>query len=161
MKFSNGCWLNKDGITRFSPQEVYSSDKNEKVLTMYAPCNRINHRGATLGGPVITYKITSPLENVLRIRAYHYMGAQDMGPNFEVKDEEVNIITEETENLITVKSGNLSVNIDENGMIDFKATHFETNEEIEFTSEKSNSISEKMIRAGYKHIKENVKYMEG
>jgi len=112
MKFSNGCWLNKDGITRFSPQEVYSSDKNEKVLTMYAPCNRINHRGATLGGPVITYKITSPLENVLRIRAYHYMGAQDMGPNFEVKDEEVNIITEETENLITVKSGNLSVNID-------------------------------------------------
>ena len=112
MKFSNGCWLNKDGIARFSPQEVYSTDKNEKVLTMYAPCNRINHRGATLGGPVITYKITSPLENVLRIRAYHYMGAQDMGPNFEVKDEEVNIITEETENLITVKSGNLSVNID-------------------------------------------------
>lgn len=56
---------------------------------------------------------------------------------------------------------NLSINIDENGMLDFKATHFETNEEIEFISEKNNSISEKLIMAGYKHIKENVKYLEG
>ena len=45
-------------------------------------------------------------------------------------------------------------------MLDFKAAHSETNEEIEFTSDKSNSISEKMIRAGYKHIKEKVKYVE-
>ena len=60
----------------------------------------------------------------------------------------------------TGDSINLSVNIDDNGMLDFKAAHSETNEEIEFTSDKSNSISEKMIRAGYKHIKEKVKYVE-
>ena len=114
MKFSNGCWLNKDGITRFSPQEVYSTAKNEKVLTMYAPCNRINHRGDTLGGPVITYKISSPLENVLRIRAYHYMGTQDVGPHFDVNEENLNIFTEETDELIKVKSGDLSVKIDKN-----------------------------------------------
>ena len=114
MKFSNGCWLNKDGITRFSSEEVYSTAKNEKVLTMYAPCNRINHRGATLGGPVITYKISSPLENVLRIRAYHYMGAEDLGPHFDVKKEELDILTEENEELITVKSGDLSVKINKN-----------------------------------------------
>ena len=114
MKFSNGCWLNKDGITRFNSEEVYSTVKNEKVLTMYAPCSRINHRGATLGGPVITYKISSPLENVLRIRAYHYMGAEDLGPHFDVKKEELDIFTEETEELITVKSGDLNVKIDKN-----------------------------------------------
>lgn len=114
MKFSNGCWLNKDGITRFRPEEVYSTDKNEKVLTMYAPCNRINHRGATLGGPVITYKISSPLKNVLRIRAYHYMGAEDLGPHFDVNEEELDIFTEETEELITVKSGDLNIKIDKN-----------------------------------------------
>lgn len=55
----------------------------------------------------------------------------------------------------------LSVNIDENGLLTFKAIHFETNEEIEFTSDKSNSINENLIRAGYKHIKEKVKYVEG
>lgn len=54
----------------------------------------------------------------------------------------------------------LSVYIDENGMLDFKAIHFETNEEIEFTSDKNNSINENLIKSGYKHIKEKVKYVE-
>lgn len=111
MKFSNGCWLNKDGITRYSSQEVYSSSFNEKVLTMHAPCNRINHRGDTLGGPVITYKISSPFENVLRIRAYHYMGAQDVGPHFEVNEEDTKLNKIENEDFIEIKSGDLKVKI--------------------------------------------------
>ena len=114
MKFSNGCWLNKDGITRYSSQEVYSSSFDEKVLTMHAPCNRINHRGDTLGGPVITYKISSPFENVLRIRAYHYMGAQDVGPHFEVNEEDTNLNKIENEDFIEIKSGDLKVKINKN-----------------------------------------------
>ena len=111
MKFSNGCWLNKDGITRYSSQEVYSSSFNENILTMHAPCNRINHRGDTLGGPVITYKISSPFENVLRIRAYHYMGAQDVGPHFEVNEEDTKLNKIENEDFIEIKSGDLKVKI--------------------------------------------------
>ena len=114
MKFSNGCWLNKDGITRYSSQEVYSSSFDEKVLTMHAPCNRINHRGDTLGGPVITYKISSPFENVLRIRAYHYMGGQDVGPHFEVNEEDTNLNKIENEDFIEIKSGDLKVKINKN-----------------------------------------------
>ena len=87
MKFSNGCWLNKDGIVRYSPQEVYSSKIEEKLLTLYAPCNKIDHRGDTLGGPVITYKISSPMKNILRIRAYHYMGVQNKSPKFEIYED--------------------------------------------------------------------------
>ena len=112
MKFSNGCWLNKDGIVRYSPQEVYSSKIEEKLLTLNAPCNRINHRGDTLGGPVITYKISSPMKNILRIRAYHYMGIQNKGPEFEIYEDN-NFKPEIIENdeIITVKSGDLKVNI--------------------------------------------------
>lgn len=112
MKFSNGCWLNKDGIVRYSPQEVYSSKIEEKLLTLYAPCNKINHRGDTLGGPVITYKISSPMKNILRIRAYHYMGVQNKSPKFEIYEDN-NFRPEIIENdeIITVKSGDLKVNI--------------------------------------------------
>lgn len=115
MKFSNGCWLNKDGIVRYSPQEVYSSKIEEKLLTLHAPCNRISHRGDTLGGPVITYKISSPMKNILRIRAYHYMGTQNNGPEFEIYEDN-NFKPEITENdeIITVKSGDLKVNINKN-----------------------------------------------
>ena len=59
MRFSNGCWLNKTGMQVFSPQEIYSVKIQDKVLTLYAPCNKVYNRGCTLGGPVITYKISS------------------------------------------------------------------------------------------------------
>ena len=84
MKFSNGCWLDKQGYKVFSPQEIYSTKIEEDILTIYAPCNKINTRGDTLGGPVITYKISSPMENVIRVRAYHYMGKQKKGPSFDI-----------------------------------------------------------------------------
>ena len=45
MKFSNGCWLNKAGVQTFSPQEIYSTKIEENILTIYAPCNKINNRG--------------------------------------------------------------------------------------------------------------------
>ena len=54
----------------------------------------------------------------------------------------------------------LNVEIDENGMLKFKAIHFPTMEELEFTSERNNSLNERMIKAGYIHISKNVKYVE-
>ena len=110
MKFSNGCWLNREGVETFSPQEVYSTKVQEKELTVYAPCNRINHRGDTLQGPVITYKITSPIENVIRVRAYHYMGEQDKTPDFHICEEDnINCLINEDDNLVSLVSGDLKV----------------------------------------------------
>ena len=82
MRFSNGCWLNKTGVQTFSPQEVYSTKVEDNILTLYTPCNKIYNRGCTLGGPAITYKISSPMENVIRVRAYHYMGEEVKAPNY-------------------------------------------------------------------------------
>ncbi|MDS0527808.1 alpha-xylosidase [Clostridium sp. SHJSY1] len=113
MKFSNGCWLNREGVETFSPQEVYSTKIEEKELTVYAPCNRINHRGDTLGGPVITYKITSPMEDVIRIRAYHYMGQQVKAPSFDIYEENDNKVQiEENDSKVLFKSGNLKMEIE-------------------------------------------------
>jgi alpha-D-xyloside xylohydrolase len=115
MKFSNGCWLNKPGYQVFSPQEVYSTKIEDNVLTIYAPCNKINTRGDTLGGPVITYKITSPMENIIRVRAYHYMGKQNKGPSFDIyEDKNVKPLIEENEDLIIFKSGNTKMILDKN-----------------------------------------------
>lgn len=113
MKFSNGCWLMREGVERFSPQEVYSAKVEEKLLTLYAPCNRVNHRGDTLGGPVITYKISSPFKNVIRIREYHYMGVQDSNTKFEIyEDDKFRPEIFENEDIVTFTAGNLKVNID-------------------------------------------------
>jgi len=115
MKFSNGCWLNKSGYQIFSPQEVYSTKIEEEVLTIYAPCNKINTRGDTLGGSVITYRISSPMENIIRVRVYHYMGKQNKGPSFEIyEDKNVKPLIEENEDSILFKSGNTKMILDKN-----------------------------------------------
>lgn len=117
MKFSNGCWLNKSGIQTFSPQEVYSTKIEENILTIHAPCNKIYNRGCTLGGPVITYKISSPMKNVIRVRAYHYMEQEKKNPSFEIyEDENTKVLIEDNEKNVVFKSGNLKMELDKDAL---------------------------------------------
>lgn len=110
MKFSNGCWLNKTGVQTFSPQEIYSTKIEDDVLTLYAPCSKIYNRGCTLGGPVITYKISSPMKNVIRVRAYHYMGTEAKTPGFEIYEKnDSNVLINEDEKNIVFQTGNLKM----------------------------------------------------
>ena len=115
MKFSNGCWLNKIGVETFSPQEIYNTEIEKNLLTIYTPCSKIYNRGCTLGGPVITYKITSPMKNVIRVRAYHYMGQQEKSPSFEIyEDDDTNVLIDENKDKVSFKSGNLRMEYDKN-----------------------------------------------
>lgn len=110
MKFSNGCWLNKTGVQTFSPQEIYSTKIEDDVLTLYAPCSKIYNRGCTLGGPVITYKISSPMKNVIRVRACHYMGTEAKTPGFEIYEKnDSNVLINEDEKNIVFQTGNLKM----------------------------------------------------
>ncbi len=107
MKFSNGCWLDKEGVKIYSPKEVHRVKIEDNVLTIYAPCSKIVSRGDTLGGAVITYKITSPMEDIIRVRAYHFMGDEEKSPNFEINENKnTKVVIENNENEVVFKSGN-------------------------------------------------------
>ena len=74
MKFSNGCWLQKEGCSCFAPAEAYFTKIEEKKVTICAPTAHIVTRGDTLGGINLTLEITSPAPEILRVRTYHYKG---------------------------------------------------------------------------------------
>jgi alpha-D-xyloside xylohydrolase len=136
MKFSNGCWLNREGVTTYSPAEVYSAEKKNNALTIYAPCKKINHRGDTLGGPVITYKISSPIPNVIRVQAFHYMGIHKRGPAFDIYSDpatKVNIIDDESEVSLTSGSIKLKVRKDKGWGMEF----FKGNEKLTFSDQRN------------------------
>jgi alpha-D-xyloside xylohydrolase len=80
MKFSNGCWLQKEGVECFAPQEVYYSKVEETCVTLCAPTNKIITRGDTLGGINLTLKITSPQKGVIRVQTWHHMGLLQKSP---------------------------------------------------------------------------------
>ncbi|MBK1810184.1 alpha-xylosidase [Clostridium sp. YIM B02505] len=114
MKFSNGCWLNREGVTTYSPAEAYDVKVKDDSVIVYAPCNNINHRGDTLGGPVITVKLSSPMEDVIRVQLYHYMGANKKSPEFEIQNQGNAVKISNDDQAVKLISGDLSVEIDKN-----------------------------------------------
>ena len=108
MIFGNGCWLQKEGCSCFSPQEIYFEKIEETKVTLCLPTQHIVKRGDTLGGINLTMVITSPAPEVLRVRTYHHMGAMKKSPEFELEqNEELPLTVEENEDLLVVQSGNL------------------------------------------------------
>lgn len=112
MKFSNGCWLQKEGCECFAPQQVYFTKTEPNKVTLCMPTNRINHRGDTLGYVNLTMIVTSPAPEILRVRTCHHMGRLKKGPAFELSlNEELPLDITDTEDMITIKSGSLSLEI--------------------------------------------------
>ncbi len=112
MKFSNGCWLQKEGTECLTPAEVYFTKIKENEVQLCAPTHKINHRGDTLGGANITVKISAPMPEVIRVKAYHYAGVQKKAPEFELNiDETAALDAEETEDKVIVRSGSLRLEI--------------------------------------------------
>lgn len=115
MKFNNGCWLLKEGVACFAPQQVFYSKITDTDVTLCAPTHKIVTRGDVLGGANLTIRISSPLPDVFRIQTYHYMGTVEKGPSFELKlDDPQKLKTEETEETISITSGTLTLVIDKN-----------------------------------------------
>jgi alpha-D-xyloside xylohydrolase len=128
MKFSNGCWLQKEGTACFSPAEVYFYKIEENMVSICAPTNHINHRGDTLGGINLTIQITAPMPEVLRVQTHHYMGVQKKAPEFELTNiTDGNLKAEDREDKLVVSSGDLRLEI---GKADCKMVFYRGDEEI-------------------------------
>ena len=112
MKFNNGCWLLKKGVSCFSPQEVYELHITDTEVRLCAPTHKITGRGDTLGGANLTLRITSPMPDIIRVQTDHYMGTLEKGPAFDLNlDNPQIMLVEDTEDTLTVTSGSLSLEI--------------------------------------------------
>lgn len=114
MKFSNGCWLQQEGIECFAPMQAYFTKVEADKVTICAPTNRINHRGDTLGGINLTIVITSPMEEVIRVQSYHHLGAVKKEPAFEINAVNRPLQVDENDERVIITSGSLSLEIGKN-----------------------------------------------
>lgn len=115
MKFSNGCWLFKEGISCFSPSEVYYTTVKDTEVTLCAPTHPIKERGDTLGGINLTIRITSPMPDVIRVQTFHHMGTVNKTPSFELNLDDPQVLqVEDTTETLTITSGALSLVITKN-----------------------------------------------
>ena len=128
MKFSNGCWLQKEGCTAFAPMEAYFTKVEETKVTIVAPSIHIVTRGDVLGNINFTLEITSPAPDIFRVRTYHHKSMIDADPAFELElTEELPLAVEESEQEIKITSGGMTLLITKNP---FSMTYLRGNEVI-------------------------------
>ncbi|BFT73734.1 alpha-xylosidase [Paenibacillus sp. P36] len=95
-----------------NPVDVREVEQNGSSLTVYAAARRIQRKGDTLNGALLTCEISSPIPDVIRVRWTHHAGKQTKGPAFELFENPLTPVTiDESGHQVTLKSGNLSVKI--------------------------------------------------
>ncbi|WP_169164840.1 alpha-xylosidase [Cellulomonas taurus] len=84
MKFTDGYWMTRPGVSLLKPVGVDEVVAGDGSLTVYAASAPLTKRGDTLNRPLITITLDSPAEGVLGVTVEHFRGANDPGPHFEL-----------------------------------------------------------------------------
>ena len=110
MRFTDGAWRVAEGFDIHPAREVRFVSHLENKITLTIPTFHVYNRGSTLSGPYLTVEITSPCENVFRIKSYHFKGDKSCaGSLFELNDGCVPVDVTESESEITIRSGDSSL----------------------------------------------------
>lgn len=111
MKFNNGQWLMKPGVTTFNCEQIrqVKISPDRRALYLYAVAYRNDQRG--LDGPAQEILISSPLPDQIRIQTVHFKGDRKNYPKFDIADNRVPMDIREDGDLITVCSGSIRLEI--------------------------------------------------
>ena len=84
MKFSDGFWLNKKNYNVSYATHTYKLDCSHNSISVFAAPYIVYNRGMTLGGPNLEVRISSDLENVIRVSVCHFKGTLKNSPKFDM-----------------------------------------------------------------------------
>ena len=111
MKFTDGFWQVRSGVTPLYAQEAYDLWERNGALVVTAPTRVIESRGDTLNRPVLTVTLTSPLPGIIGVRIEHFQGVARDGGFPLVGVEAGHGVIEIAEGGATLTSGDLTATI--------------------------------------------------
>lgn len=112
MKFTDGYWMFKEGFEQSNAIEVYDYKVENNRIVLYTPFKSIQTKGDTLNLGMLTIEISSPIENVIGVKAYHHLGSSKKEPHFAITKQDVQVEIEDQEAILTLTSGKAQVVID-------------------------------------------------
>ncbi len=114
MKFFNGHWEKAKGVSVYNPQMVYEWTRQGEELMFLAPHQKIEGRGMTLDGVVLTFHVSIVREGIFHIVAEHYQGGCRPGPEFILNPEGQPLSLQEKEDKFIVSTGKNELHITKN-----------------------------------------------
>jgi alpha-D-xyloside xylohydrolase len=112
MKFTDGYWGLREGVTLHSPADVAEVRTDADSVTVYAPCKTVRSRNDTLNLPMLTLTLDSPMEDVIHVRLVHFKGGRKRLPEYGInRDAGIAPRIEESEEAVSLASGRISVRV--------------------------------------------------
>lgn len=116
MKFTDGYWMVRKGLKLQNPVEVRDVRIEDDSVTVYAATKPVRHKGDTLNATLLTFRYSTPMPDVIRVKLYRHIGGVDKGPAFELFPQPANPVISDEGETVRLESGRLSVRIrKENG----------------------------------------------
>ena len=112
MKFTEGYWCTKKEITPLYATEFADSRREGDELILYAPGKHIAGRGNCLNLGMLTVRLSSPMEDVIKVSVRHFEGTAYNGPFARIHQTSPHVTVEETEDEIRYQSGRTTAVID-------------------------------------------------
>jgi alpha-D-xyloside xylohydrolase len=84
MKFTDGYWMMRPGVSASYPVEVLDAVAGPNSLVVHAPAYHVENRGDLLKGPALTLSFTSPMTDVIGVTLTHFAGTEPRLPEFEL-----------------------------------------------------------------------------
>jgi alpha-D-xyloside xylohydrolase len=111
MKFNNGYWRIRDGVTALFPVRAHSVDLTDGTLTAYAVTRPTRRRGDTLNAPLLTLQASALAPDVIKVRLVHFDGEPPPRPAFELTTSEVDAKTERLDDAAVLRAGDLELRV--------------------------------------------------
>ncbi|RDV44381.1 alpha-xylosidase [Leifsonia sp. ku-ls] len=110
MKFTDGFWMLRDGVTPVYAQEAYDVCAGDGSITITAPGKVIERRGDTLNRPTLTVTLSSPLPGIVGVRVEHWQGVRPQrGFDLHVEQGHAEVVVDDEAGVLT--TGGLTATI--------------------------------------------------
>lgn len=125
MKFTNGFWLLREGVSLFKGVEVQSVNATDATANALVATRRVEHRGQTLNIGTINVELSTPAPDTIRVRVAHHKGGKEP-LKFEVTEQAIKPAVTSKDGRVSLTSGNVTASINTTGDFDLA---FEANGE--------------------------------
>ncbi len=124
MRFTNGYWLLREGVSLFSATQsqrvdVLQDEQGRATAKLLVATKRVEHRGHTLNLGTIELELDSPATDVIRVRATHHRGGK-LPLKFELDPCDSAPVVTETAGNLSIRSGNLELRAQTEGRFEIE-----------------------------------------
>src|SRR3954469_24679220 len=109
MKFNDGYWLLREGVTARYATEALDLTATPESASLAVLTRRVEHRGSVLNAPTITVELTAPAPDVIAVRAGHFLPVGPPPVAFQLTRSPVEVRVEEEDAVLRLTAGRLAV----------------------------------------------------